>query len=68
MAAKAKLDNREEMVAACIEELERDMELLGITGVEGKFYYCDSHLQTSYKTRSPTRLRHSDRPVSKFGC
>lgn len=26
--------NREEMTRVCIEKLERDMELLGVTGVE----------------------------------
>lgn len=34
--AKADLNNREKAVARCIEELEQDMELLGVTGVEGK--------------------------------
>lgn len=34
--AQSDLGNREAMVTACIEELEEDMELLGITGVEGK--------------------------------
>lgn len=38
MKAKASLNNREEMVAQCIEELEQDMELLAITGVEGKLF------------------------------
>ncbi len=35
--AKASLGNREELVAEAISELENEMELLGITGVEGKF-------------------------------
>jgi phospholipid-translocating ATPase len=34
--AKASLGNREELVAEAISELENEMELLGITGVEGK--------------------------------
>ena len=34
--AKADLNDREERVAAMMEELEKDMELLGITGVEDK--------------------------------
>lgn len=34
--AKADLNNREELVQKCINELELDMELLGITGVEDK--------------------------------
>jgi magnesium-transporting ATPase (P-type) len=29
------MDNREEAVKACIESLERDMDLLCVTGVEG---------------------------------
>jgi hypothetical protein len=33
--AKADLNNREQAVAACIADLELDMELLGVTGVEG---------------------------------
>lgn len=36
MQAKASLTNREELVRDCILELEHEMELLGITGVEGK--------------------------------
>lgn len=35
-AAKGDLNNREAMVANCIELLEADMELLGVTGVEDK--------------------------------
>ena len=35
-AAKADLNDRERLVAAAIEELEEDMELLGVTGVEDK--------------------------------
>ena len=35
--AKANLNNREELVAKCVNNLEQDMELLAITGVEGKF-------------------------------
>ena len=35
-AAKADLSNREEAIKSCIETLEQDMDLLGITGVEGK--------------------------------
>lgn len=35
-AAKADLNNREQAVAACIAELELEMELLGVTGVEGR--------------------------------
>ena len=34
--AKASLANRDELVAEAISELENEMELLGITGVEGK--------------------------------
>ncbi len=37
ITAKASLGNREELVAEAISELENEMELLGITGVEGKF-------------------------------
>jgi len=36
VSAKASLGNREELVAGAISELENEMELLGITGVEGK--------------------------------
>lgn len=36
MAAKASLGNREQLVKDAICELEHEMELLGITGVEGK--------------------------------
>lgn len=36
LKAKANLSNREELVDQCIRELESDMELLGITGVEDK--------------------------------
>ena len=36
-SAKASLANRDEQVADAICELENEMELLGITGVEGKF-------------------------------
>jgi hypothetical protein len=36
LKAKASLNNREELVKECITELEFEMELLGITGVEGK--------------------------------
>mmetsp|Transcript_4676 Transcript_4676/g.7949 ORF Transcript_4676/g.7949 Transcript_4676/m.7949 type:complete len:542 (-) Transcript_4676:46-1671(-) len=35
-AAKADLGDRERLVASCLEELEQDMELLGVTGVEDK--------------------------------
>ena len=34
-AARADMENREESIRACVEELEQDMELLCITGVEG---------------------------------
>ena len=34
--AKADLNNREASIARCIEELEFEMELLGVTGVEDK--------------------------------
>ena len=34
--AKADLNNREQLILSCLEELEKDMELLGITGVEDK--------------------------------
>lgn len=40
MQAKASLANREEQVRDCILELEHEMELLGITGVEGKSQMC----------------------------
>lgn len=36
LAAKADMMNREALVSEAICELERDMELLGITGVEDK--------------------------------
>jgi len=35
--AKSSLANREEQIKDTILELEHEMELLGITGVEGKF-------------------------------
>ena len=38
LAAKASLGNREELVTEVIGDLENEMELLGITGVEGKYY------------------------------
>jgi phospholipid-translocating ATPase len=34
--AKADLNNRKEQVAKVVDELEHDMELLGVTGVEDK--------------------------------
>jgi magnesium-transporting ATPase (P-type) len=34
--AKADLNNREAMIARAMDDLENDMELLGITGVEDK--------------------------------
>ena len=34
--AKADLNNREKAMNRCVEELESEMELLGVTGVEGK--------------------------------
>lgn len=34
--AKADLNDRERMVQNCVEELEQDMELLGVTGVEDR--------------------------------
>jgi magnesium-transporting ATPase (P-type) len=34
--AKADLNDRERLIAACVEELEQDMELLGVTGVEDR--------------------------------
>lgn len=34
--AKADMNNREKAMNRCLEELETDMELLGITGVEDK--------------------------------
>lgn len=30
------MNNRDKAINKCLEELETDMELLGITGVEGK--------------------------------
>jgi len=36
MAAKANLANREELIKQAINDLEHEMELLGITGVEDK--------------------------------
>ena len=39
--AKADINNREKAMNKCLEELETDMELLGITGVEGK---CNKHV------------------------
>ena len=33
--AKADLNERDKKMAECVLELEQDMELLGITGVEG---------------------------------
>ena len=35
-AAKADLTDRERLVRECVDELEHDMELLGVTGVEDK--------------------------------
>ena len=37
--AKADLNNREKAMARCIEDLEQDMELLGVTGVEGSAFF-----------------------------
>ena len=34
--AKAELNNREASIKNCVEELEFEMELLGVTGVEDK--------------------------------
>jgi len=34
-AARSDMENREESIRECVEELEQDMELLCITGVEG---------------------------------
>jgi phospholipid-translocating ATPase len=34
--AKADLNDREALIAQCVEELEQDMELLGVTGVEDR--------------------------------
>lgn len=34
--AKTDLNDRERLVAECIEELESDMDLLGVTGVEDR--------------------------------
>ena len=34
--AKADLNDRERLVQNCVEELEEDMELLGVTGVEDR--------------------------------
>ena len=34
--AKADLNDRERLVTECIEELEGEMELLGVSGVEDK--------------------------------
>jgi hypothetical protein len=36
MQAKANMNNREELVLQAVVELENEMELLGVTGVEGK--------------------------------
>lgn len=33
--AKSDLVNRDNLMAECLNELEEDMELLGVTGVEG---------------------------------
>ena len=35
--AKSDLNNREESMMNCVLELEQDMELLGVTGVEGTY-------------------------------
>lgn len=37
--AKADLNDRERLMADCVLELEGDMELLGITGVEGIYQH-----------------------------
>lgn len=47
--AQSDLGNREALVQACIEELEEDMELLGITGVEGKSVNADSQISCRMK-------------------
>lgn len=47
LEAKASLANREELVAEAIQMLELDMELLGITGVEGKKIYFKSIYKSS---------------------
>ncbi len=40
------MNNRDKAINKCLEELETDMELLGITGVEGKDddYRCQTCL------------------------
>ena len=35
-SAQADLNNREALIRACIDELEEDMELIGVTGVEDR--------------------------------
>lgn len=35
--ANSKLDDRKEHISKSVSELEKNMELLGVTGVEGKF-------------------------------
>ncbi len=48
--AQADLNDRETKVRACIDELEHEMELLGITGVEGKLSIYHT-FQTSCKRK-----------------
>jgi hypothetical protein len=33
------MGNRERAIENCLKELETDMELLGVTGVEGRLYF-----------------------------
>jgi magnesium-transporting ATPase (P-type) len=36
LEAKTDLNNRDESIQNCVNELEQDMDLLGVTGVEDK--------------------------------
>lgn len=59
--AKASLANREEMLKDAILDLEHEMELLGITGVEGKF---ELFLLISFRQTSKRGRRHNRVPPS----
>jgi hypothetical protein len=55
LQAKASLNNREELVAQAILELEYEMELLGITGVEGKPIISSKLINLLFSYRQTTK-------------
>lgn len=56
-AAKADLNDREKAVMRCMEELEQDMELLGVTGVEGIWFLICILMQISSKMMQQQRQK-----------